>query len=77
MTGACPTCGQPLLTGRKAKRICFDCRHPILKGHKHHLAERQGVLTPVHRCCERPDRYAAAPGEPAPAPLFDAQVAHV
>lgn len=68
----CPHCQQILPAPHKLVRRCFDCAHPITRHAKWTWAERNGVLTAVHRHCGNPESYHPKGADPvAPAPLFD------
>lgn len=72
----CPHCHQPMPTPAKVVRTCFDCRQPVGRHHKWTWAQRDGVLTLVHRHCDNPTSYEPLGESPiAPAPLFDGEAA--
>lgn len=57
---------------RQPIRSCADCGQAIGQHGKWKLAQRGGVLTPVHRHCDNPDSHFPKGAEQAaPAPLLD------
>jgi hypothetical protein len=76
MTDRCPHCHQPMPQPKPKGRQCFDCKGPIGRHDKWTWAERNDVLTCVHRHCDNPESYHPKGANPiAPAPLFDAEAA--
>jgi len=62
----------PAEVQRRPARVCFDCGRTMGQGTKWTLAQRTGVLTPVHRHCDNPNSYFPAGQAPlAPAPLLE------
>jgi predicted amidophosphoribosyltransferase len=49
----CPTCGKPFKSN-KPQRICWECKQPIVKGHKFYFDSDSHVR---HRNCKEPDSY--------------------
>lgn len=65
----CPTCHRPF---GAATRVCFSCRHPILRHHKWHI---EGCYI-VHDDCQNPTMRVLVRSRETPAqPLLEGTAA--
>lgn len=67
MTGLCPNCGQPW-PEKKKRRVCGDCRKPILRHHKFYF-DGSSVR---HHCCDAPTFYRKEAEPPKTMELLEA-----